>query len=125
MSHGGVAMIVETRIFEFFNNGYNGYRNLSELAQAMEISVSQIYRVREGKRYINQKFIVGAIKTFPQHRLDDLFYLAPQPSTISGNHSHQPAITHSNDRTADSETQRTEMQTVVAEEYSLSHIRRK
>ena len=67
-------MMVRTRIFEL-NDGC--YRNLSELAGAMGISVSQIYRVREGKRHINQKFIVGAIKAFPDHRLEELFYLVP------------------------------------------------
>ena len=67
-------MLVKTRIFTMYNGEY---RNLSELAEAMGISVSQIYRVREGKRQINQKFIVGAIKAFPNHRLDDLFYLMP------------------------------------------------
>ncbi len=67
-------MIVRTRIFEL-NDGR--YHNLSELAGAMGISVSQIYRVREGKRRINQKFIVGAIKAFPDHRLEELFYLIP------------------------------------------------
>ena len=77
-------MIVKTRIFEFYNNGY---KNLSELAQAMGISVSQVYRVREGKRHINQKFIVGAIKAFPNYRLDDLFYLVPQSSTVD---NHRP-----------------------------------
>jgi len=56
---GHVVMIVRTRSFEL-NDGC--YRNLSELAGAMGISVSQIYRVREGKRRINQKFIVGAKK---------------------------------------------------------------
>ena len=35
------------------------YKNLSELAQAMRISVSQVYRVKEGKRNINQKFIIA------------------------------------------------------------------
>ena len=69
-------MIVRTRIFEL-NGGR--YHNLSELAGAMGISVSQIYRVREGKRSINQKFIVGAIKAFPEHRLEELFYLVPEP----------------------------------------------
>jgi len=68
-------MIVETRIFELSNSKY---KNLSELAEAMEISVSQIYRVREGKRNINQKFIVGAIKAFPKYKFDDLFYFAPE-----------------------------------------------
>ena len=68
-------MIVETRIFELSNSKY---KNLSELAEAMGISVSQIYRVREGKRHINQKFIVGAIKAFPEYKFDDLFYFAPE-----------------------------------------------
>ncbi len=72
-------MIVKTRIFELSNNGY---KNLSELARAMEISVSQIYRVREGKRRINQKFIVGAIKAFPNQKLDDLFFLASELPTV-------------------------------------------
>ncbi len=67
-------MIVKTRIFQLRNGGY---KNLSEVAQAMGISVSQIYRIRQGKRSINQKFIVGAIKAFPQYKLDELFYLAP------------------------------------------------
>ena len=71
-------MIVKTTIFGLCDGKYG---NLSELAQAMEISVSQIYRVREGKRHINQKFIVGAIKAFPEYQLADLFYLAPEPAT--------------------------------------------
>ena len=54
------------------------YASLPELARAMGISVSQIYRVKEGKRGINQKFIVGAIRAFPERRLDDLFYLEPK-----------------------------------------------
>ncbi len=94
-------MIVKTRIFELRNNGY---KNLSELAQAMGISVSQIYRVREGKRYINQKFIVGAIKAFPNYKLDDLFYLAPQLPTVSNNH-HQHSVIPSTDERAVKEKQ--------------------
>ncbi len=70
-------MIIRTRIFELC---HKDYKNLSELAGAMGISISQTYRVREGKRSINQKFIVGAIKAFPVHKLDDLFYLAPEPA---------------------------------------------
>jgi transcriptional regulator with XRE-family HTH domain len=67
------GLMVRTKVFEL---SYQGYRNLSELAEAMGISVSQIYRVREGKRRINQKFIVGAAKAFPGYGLDELFYLA-------------------------------------------------
>jgi len=40
--------------------------------------------VREGKRGINQKFIIGAVKAFPKHKLDDLFYFAPDEPTASG-----------------------------------------
>ena len=67
-------MIVKTRIFELQDSNY---KNLSDLARAMGISISQIYRIRQGKLKINQKFIVGAIKVFPQYKLDELFYLAP------------------------------------------------
>jgi len=73
-------MIIKTKIFEFYDGGY---KNLSKLAQAMGISVSQIYRVREGKRSINQKFIIGAIRAFPEHKFDDLFYLASEPPTAT------------------------------------------
>lgn len=68
-------MIVRTRIFDICSGSY---KNLSELAVAMGLSASQVYRVREGKRYINQKFIIGAMKAFPDSKLDDLFYLTPQ-----------------------------------------------
>jgi hypothetical protein len=73
---GIIAMIVRTRIFELADGNY---KNLSEVAKAMGISVSQIYRVREGKRRINQKFIVGAIRAFPHYKLEELFYLASGP----------------------------------------------
>jgi len=90
----GTALIVKTKIFDLCNDDYP---NLSELAQAMGISVSQIYRVREGKRQINQKFIVGAIKAFPDHKLDDLFYLAPALPTVNKNHHQQNSATRSTD----------------------------
>ena len=67
-------MKLETKVFEFCNGKY---RNLPELAQVMGISVSQIYRVRQGKRPISEKFITGAIKAFPEYKLGDLFYVAP------------------------------------------------
>ena len=80
-------MIVKTRLFEL---SHNNYKNLSELAQAMGISVSQIYRVREGKRHINQKFILGAMKAFPQYKLDDLFYLTDELPTGTSSHQTPP-----------------------------------
>jgi hypothetical protein len=64
-------MIIRTRVFDITNSRF---QNLSELAGAMKISVSQVYRVREGKRGINEKFIVGAKMAFPDLRLDELFY---------------------------------------------------
>jgi hypothetical protein len=70
-------MIIKTRVFEMVNGKYH---NLSDLARAMGLSISQVYRVREGKRGINEKFIVGAKRAFPDHRLDDLFFF-PRDST--------------------------------------------
>ena len=91
----GIAVILETRVFELCNSMYS---NLSESAQAMDISVSQVYRVREDKRHINQKFIVGAIKAFPGHKLDDLFYLASDSPTVTDNHDNRRLATCSLDR---------------------------
>lgn len=68
-------MLLKTRVFDLCPGRY---KNLSELAEAMEISVSQVYRVQEGKRNINCKFIVGAIKAFPGYSFDDLFYFVPE-----------------------------------------------
>jgi len=75
-------MRLKTRIFEL-----NRYKNLSELAWAMGISVSQIYRVQEGKRKINEKFIIGAIRAFPEYKFDDLFYLDSTPPMPANNHA--------------------------------------
>ncbi len=72
-------MIIKTRIFELCNGRYS---NLSELARAMGISVSQVYRVREGKRHINQKFLIGAVKAFPEHKLDELFYFTDEWTAV-------------------------------------------
>lgn len=69
-------MIVKTTIVQLCDGKY---KNLSELARAMGISVSQVYRVKEGKRNINQKFVIGALEDFPEYQLGDLFYLAPEP----------------------------------------------
>ncbi len=57
------------------------YHSLSDLAGAMGLSVSQLYRVRDGKRGINQKFIIGAKKAFPNARLDELFYFVDGQSS--------------------------------------------
>ena len=93
-------MVVETRIFELCDARY---KNLSELAEVMEISVSQIYRVREGARRINQKFIIGAIKAFPDYKLDELFYLAPESPTVNKNYHYQHATTPATKKSKDRE----------------------
>ena len=73
-------MIIKTKVFEL---SQGRYQNLSELAEAMEISVSQIYRVREGKCNISQEFIIGAMRAFPGYKLNDLFYLAPEGQVMT------------------------------------------
>lgn len=85
-------MIIRTRVFDLTDGKYG---NLSDLAQVMGISVSQIYRVKTGKRKINQKFITGATRAFPEHKLDELFYLAFESSpgnneetTVAARHHH-------------------------------------
>jgi len=85
-----MVMIVKTRVFELSNGNY---KSLSELARAMGISVSQVYRVRVGERSVNQKFIVGAIRAFPGYRLDDLFYLVRElPATGRLGHEEKEPI---------------------------------
>lgn len=71
------VMKLETRIFELCPAKYT---NLSDLARAMGISVSQIYRVKQGKRPISERFITGTIRAFPGYKLDDLFYVDPDGS---------------------------------------------
>jgi len=67
-------MRLETRVFHVRDGRYE---NMIEMANAMGISVSQVYRVRQGKRPIGEKFIIGTMKAFPGYRLDDLFYIVP------------------------------------------------
>lgn len=75
-------MKLNTRVFELYKGKY---RNLLALAQAMGISTGQIYKVREGQRGINQKFIIGTTKAFPEYSLGDLFYVEGQPVKRSNN----------------------------------------
>jgi len=65
-----VSMKLETKAFELCNGKY---ANLTELARAMGMSVSQIYQVRQGRRPIKHAFIIWAVRAFPEHKLDDLF----------------------------------------------------
>lgn len=69
-----VGKRLETRVFDLYRERYG---NLTKLARAMGISVSQIYRVKQGKRHINEKFITGTVRAFPGYKLDDLFCIVP------------------------------------------------
>ena len=94
MTSQGLSLVVKTRIFEL---PHNHYKNLSQLAGAMGISVSQIYRVRQGKRKINQSFITGAMKAFPGCKFDDLFYLAPEMPDVNKRNHNDGLKTYFND----------------------------
>ena len=59
---------LKTRLFEL-------EPDMKKLARLIGLSVSEVYRVREGKRRIHEQFIVGALTAFPQHRFEDLFYI--------------------------------------------------
>lgn len=66
---------LKTTVFELYKARYE---NITGLAQAMEMSVQHVYRVRRGDRGINEKFIVGAVKAFPEYKLDVLFYVGEE-----------------------------------------------
>jgi len=72
---------LKTRVFELYTEGYS---SLVQAAQAMGISNSEIYRVRDGKRPINEKFIIGALKAFPGYKLGELFYVVPDNNNSIG-----------------------------------------
>jgi hypothetical protein len=63
---------LKTRIYELCPHYY---RNWTEMAHAMGIHFTQVYRVYRGERHINEKFILGAIKAFPEYKLGELFYV--------------------------------------------------
>ena len=70
-------MMLRTQIFELYNSKY---KNVHELAQAMGISTGQICGVQQGKRDIDDKFIIGALKAFPEYGISHLFYFTPDSS---------------------------------------------
>jgi hypothetical protein len=76
-----VVMKLETRVFDLYQERYG---NLTAMAGAMGISVSQVYRVRQGKRPISEKFITGTVRAFPEYRLDDLFHVVPSGKHYDG-----------------------------------------
>ena len=62
---------LKTRVYDLYKGKFN---NITELAKAMGISPGHAYKVQQGKRRVNQKFIIGVMKVFPG-RLDDYFYI--------------------------------------------------
>lgn len=64
-------MELKTRVFDLYPGHY---RNPYQLAKAMGIQPSQVYRVRDSERPVGRTFIIGAKRAFPGYKLDDLFY---------------------------------------------------
>lgn len=62
---------LRTRVFELAEA--RGIRP-GELAVAMNIDPSYLWRVKVGQRGISQAFITGAKRAFPELSLDELFY---------------------------------------------------
>ena len=62
---------LKTRVFDLYKGKF---KNITELAKAMGISPGHAYKVQQGKRRVNQKFIIGVMKVFPGC-LDDYFYI--------------------------------------------------
>ena len=73
MKTGERAVKLKTRVFELCNGKYP---NLVKLARAMGVSHNLIYKVKQGKRGIGRRFILGATRAFPGYKLDDLFYVS-------------------------------------------------
>lgn len=52
--------------------------DIKKLARLIGMSLSEVYRIREGKRKIGERFIVGALTAFPGRKFEDLFYIERQ-----------------------------------------------
>lgn len=49
--------------------------DMKRLARLVGLSLSQLYRIRQGERRIGPQFIVGALTAFPERKFEDLFYI--------------------------------------------------
>ncbi|MBA7690897.1 hypothetical protein ES703_99432 [subsurface metagenome] len=65
-------MKLNTRVFELYKGRYG---SVPKLALAMGVSRALIHKVKQGKRGIGGRFIIGAIRAFPEYNLGDLFYV--------------------------------------------------
>lgn len=63
--------LIETAVFEIARS--RGIGSDRALARAMGVSPSLVGRVRAGQRGINDTFISGAQRAFPDMTLDELF----------------------------------------------------
>ena len=59
---------LKTRLFDF------GIP-MAQLAEMLDVSVSEVYRIKQGKRGIHEKVIVGALRAFPGKTFEELFYV--------------------------------------------------
>lgn len=48
---------------------------MAKLATILGISLSQVYRIRQGKRPIHDRVIANALTAFPECKFEDLFYV--------------------------------------------------
>ena len=65
----GNTMRLRTRLFDVKGD------SMAELASFVGISLAQLYRIKNGQRGINEKFIVRTLTAFPQYKFEDLFYI--------------------------------------------------
>lgn len=56
---------------------------LSELAEAMGLALSLVYRVKNGERGIGEPFMVGAKRAFPGLSFGELFYVEEAEEKVS------------------------------------------
>jgi len=61
---------LKTKIFDLEEG-----RDMKKLAILTGLSLSEIYRIKEGKRGVHDRFIVGVLTAFPEKKFEDLFYI--------------------------------------------------
>jgi hypothetical protein len=65
----GNNVVLRTSLFNLRNE------KMTDLASLIGLSLSQVYRIKNGERGINEKFITGTLTAFPQYKFEDLFYI--------------------------------------------------
>lgn len=72
---------LRTRAFEIAR--CRGIKTDAELARVMEISHATVSRVQSQLRQINQVFIIGALRAFPDLTFEELFFIDPERAVDS------------------------------------------